>query len=275
MTAALERLPVGLGEAQGLLFDAVAYAGDPANAARLAALVTENGMPAGRRVAIYRDAYRARLVECLLDDYPTVAHLFGETAFRDLCHDYIRDVPPGGSLNFYGARFADYCLHHAPRHARFASELAALEWALVKAVHESDAQTLTPERLAELSIADWETAALVPSPTLTLLTTTYPVNEYLQLLRDGGAPEPPVEPAPSWVVVCRSGLDVWRIDLPGHLGSVFAALVSGNPLTLALSDVTPDPAAQDELAPPTLAIQQAFAQWMRAGCFSAIAPAVC
>lgn len=275
MKAPLERLPVGLGEVQGLLFDAVAHTAEGVNDSRLAALVAENGMPAGRRVAIYREAYRARLVECLLDDYPAVAHLFGETVFRELCHDYIRDVPPGGSLNFYGARFAEYCFHHAPGHARFASELAALEWALVKAVHGSDAQKLTPERLAELSIADWETAALVPSPTLTLLTTTYSVNEYLQLLRDGGAPELPSVPAPSWVVVCRSGLDVWRIDLPRHLGCVFAALVSGKPLSWALTAVAPDPAAEDELAPPTLAIQQAFAQWMRAGCFSAIAPAAC
>ena len=271
MTAAFERLPVGLGEAQMLLFDAVAPTSERASDSRVAKLVAENGMPAERRVAIYRDAYRARLVACLADDYPGVAHLFGTEAFRDLCHDYVRDVPPRGSLNFYGARFAEYCLHHAPRHALFASELARLEWGLVKAVHGSDARQLTSERLAELSMTDWETATLVPSPTLTLLATVYPVNEYLQTLRDGGSPEPPSHPDPSWVVVCRSGIDVWRIGLPRDLGHVFAALLSGKPLALALADVAFEPAAGDELVEPTLVVQQRFAQWMRAGCFSAIA----
>lgn len=271
MKAVLESLPVGLAEAQRLLFDAVAPTSVAANDSRVVALVTENGMPAEQRVAIYRDAYRARLVECLSDDYPGVAHLLGAEAFRDLCHDYIRDVPPGGSLNFYGARFAEHCLHYAPCHAGFASDLAGLEWALVKAVHGSDARKLAPERLAELSMADWETATLVPSPTLTLLATTFRVNEYLQILRDGGAPEPASHPAPGWVVVCRSGLDVWRIDLPRQLAGVFAALLSGMPLASALADVASEPLVADELGDPTLVLQQAFAEWMRAGCFSAIA----
>jgi hypothetical protein len=74
-------------------------------------------------------------------------------------------------------------------------------------------------------------------------------------------------------VVCRAGLDVWRIDLGRQLGTVFAALLSGKPLALALADVAPDPAQGDELVDPTLVLQHAFAQWMRAGCFSAITPA--
>src|SRR5688572_24287524 len=100
-----------------LLFDAIAPTSERASDSRVAEFVAENGMPAGQRVAIYRDAYRARLVECLADDYPGVAYLFGTETFRDLCQHYIRDVPPRGSLNFYGARFAGYCLRHAPRHA--------------------------------------------------------------------------------------------------------------------------------------------------------------
>jgi hypothetical protein len=106
---------------------------------------------------------------------------------------------------------------------------------------------------------------------LTFLATTYRVNEYLQMLRDGGSPEPPSDPVPSWVVVCRSGLDVWRIDLPRQLGRMFTALSTGKPLALALADVASDSAEGDERGVPTLVIQQAFAQWMRAGCFSAVA----
>lgn len=275
MTGALGSLPLGLREVQRSLFDAVtadrAASESLGRDARLSALVAENGLSALRRVAIYRDAYRARLVECLVDDYPAVQALLGEAAFRSLCHDYFRDVPPGISLNDYGAGFAEYCVRHAPCHAPLACELARLEWALVKAVHGSDARKLTPEQLAQLSLGDWETAALVPSPTLTLLATAYPVNAYLQAFRDGRAPEPP-SPTPSWVAVCRSGIDVWRIDLPAHLGRVFARSVSGEPLALTLARVGSD-SLGDDPQPTAAEIQQAFSQWMSAGCFSGIAHA--
>jgi len=266
---AVGSLPIALPDAQRLLFGAVTDPRAAHHAAlepRLAQRVVENGMSAARRVAIYRDGYRARLVECLADDYPAVQHLLGAETFQSLCHDYIRDVAPGISLNGYGARFAEYCCHHAPRHARLANELAELEWALVNAVHASDAQQLTPEQLAAFSRDGWEDAVLVPSPTLSLLSTTYPVNAYLQRFRDGQAIEPP-EPAPSWVVVCRSGIDVWRIDLPSDLGRLFACLASGERLAAALASATfREHAALD----PAATIQQAFSQWMRAGCFSGV-----
>ena len=273
MTGAIDHLPLALGEAQRLLFDAVTDdEAEPGMSveSRLEPLVAENGMSAASRVAIYRDGYRARLVECLADDYPGVQRLLGAEPFRELCHEYIEHVPPEITLNTYGARFAEYCLRHAPRYAMFASELAQLEWALVKAVHGSDARQLAPAALAALSLADWETAALVPSPTLTLLATTYPVNGYLQAFRDDRAPEVPPDPAPSWVVVCRTGIDVWRIDLEAPLGKLFALLVSGEPLAATLACVGTGSFGGDRIDSET-AVRQAFSQWMRAGCFSGIA----
>ncbi|HEU5077200.1 MAG TPA: DNA-binding domain-containing protein [Polyangiaceae bacterium] len=269
MSGALGSLPVPLRDAQRLLFDAVTADDAPnPSESRLGELVAENGLPVQRRVAVYRDGYRARLVECLVDDYPAVQHWLGAEAFRTLCHGYIRDVPPGASLNFYGARFAEYCLGHAAYDRQFAFELAALEWALVRAVHGSDARRLAPEQLAELSLGDWEDTILVPSPTLTLLETAYPVNAYLQAFRDERVPEAP-QPAPSWVVVCRDSVDVWRIDLPAPLGKLFASLVSGQPLAAALASV--ESPASGEVALGGATIQQAFSQWMSAGCFSGLA----
>lgn len=270
MTGTLGSLPLGLVDVQRSLFHAVTAdpLEGPGDGPPVSTLVAENGLSAPSRVAIYRDGYRARLVECLVDDYPAVQALLGEATFRSLCHDYIQDVPPGISLNHYGARFADYCTQFAPRHALLVAELAQLEWALVKAVHGSDVRKLTPEQLAELSLGDWDTAALVPSPTLTLLATAYPVNAYLQAFRDGLAPEPP-SPLPSWVAVCRSGVDVWRIDLPAPLGRLFARSVSGEPLarTFASLEVNTSGGGPEAAA---VEIQAAFSQWMRAGCFSGV-----
>lgn len=275
MKAAIGTLPLGLRDVQRLLFDAVIAS--QAEAARgleprLTALVAGDAVSALRRVSVYRDGYRARLVECLADDYPAVRHLLGQNTFESLCCDYVRDVPPGITLNTYGAAFAEYCCHHAPRHGRLASELAQLEWALVTAIHASDARQLGPEHLAELSLDAWETVRLVPSPTLTLLATVYPVNLYFQALRDDRAPEPP-DPASSSVIVCRSGIDLWRIDLPAHLGKLFERLVAGEPLAKTLASVSSGSFGGDAALDPAAAIRQAFSQWMRAGCFSGITEA--
>lgn len=272
MIGSVGKLPLGLAALQRLLLDAVTAEGEcelNGAAAPLADSIAENGLTALRRVAIYRHGYRARLVECLADDYPAVQHLLGPVPFEELCHDYIRDVPPGVSLNHYGARFADYCREHAPRHAPFAAELAELEWALVKAVHQSDARRLTPAELVALTPADWESASLVPSPTLTLLVTRYPVNAYLQAFRDDRAPAPP-SPLSSWVVVCRNGTDVWRIELPPPIGDLFARLVSGAALGPTLADVSSSPQGNAAATDLASTIQLAFSQWMGAGCFSGI-----
>lgn len=270
MTHTLDARALELCEVQRALFDAVVLDDtDDTNASRseepILRWVADNGLSALRRIGIYRDGYRARLVECLVDDYPAVQALLGEDVFERLCHRYIQELPPGISLNHYGARFAAHCRRAAPSHAPLACELAQLEWALVKAVHGSDARTLRAEQLAELSLADWETAALVPSPTLTLLETVYPVNAYFQAFRDGCSPEPP-QPQPGWVAVCRSGFDVWRIALPDHLGSLLARSISGEPLARTLANA----ASSSGQGVDPGELQQAFAQWMRAGCYAGI-----
>jgi len=271
MTGSVDSLPFGLRDTQQLLFDAVTIAdesGQSGAAAQLSELIAANGLGALRRVAIYRSAYRARLVECLADDYPATQYLLGHAAFAGLCREYIHEVPPGVTLNDYGARFAEYCLQHAPEHASLASELAQLEWALVTAVHQSDARKLAPAELAALTPADWDSASLLPSPTLTLVATRYPVNGFLQAFRDDRAPPPP-SPAPSWVVVCRDGIDVWRIELLPELAPLFARLVAGEPLAAALASMSSSAPDADAVETESM-IQQAFSQWMRAGCFSGI-----
>lgn len=263
-----ETLPLGLVATQAAFFARVTR-GEPKHdsgneaAAELLPLRPE-------RVAVYQNGYRARLVECLADDYPAVCHLLGELHFEQLCHGYLGAHPPGPSLNDFGANFAQYLAARGDEQDAFAAELAQLEWALVRAVHASDVQQLSPDRLAALTPEAWQTARLVPSRTLTLLGTRFPVNAYLQTFREGGSPEIPGRPSPSWVVVCRRGFDVWRLDLGDEMGRLMAALVDGRPLAAALDVLTP-PSTEAETAARESRLQQAFQQWVSAGCFADIA----
>src|SRR6187549_3956387 len=42
------------------------------------------GLSASQRLDIYRQSYMARLIECLIDDYPAVQYALGEAAFTEL-----------------------------------------------------------------------------------------------------------------------------------------------------------------------------------------------
>ncbi len=64
---------------------------------------------AEQRLAIYIDAYRLRLLECLKADHPGLARLLGDALFTQLAEAYIRAAPPKEhSLYALGAGFPGF-----------------------------------------------------------------------------------------------------------------------------------------------------------------------
>jgi hypothetical protein len=230
----------------------------------LAQRVVGGRLGPAERVAVYRHGYVARLVECLADDYPALQHALGSEPFAELCRDFIGRHPPRSpSLNYYGAPLARYCARRGERWAHFAAELAQLEWALVEAIHESEGERLDSAALARLSPRDWTQARLLPSPSLRLLSTRYPVGSYYQAFREGEALTERFPAAePSALAVCRRGADVWRVRIEPELLPLLSSLVSGTPLLAALE------AAAAAARPEQL--QRAFRDWVACGMFSAV-----
>lgn len=74
------------------------------------ALVTPGPrLGAAERVEIYRDGYRARLVECLADDYAAVRSAIGADAFEAAARGYIDAYPSRSpSLNAFGRAMPDF-----------------------------------------------------------------------------------------------------------------------------------------------------------------------
>lgn len=116
---------------------------------------------------IYHHAYRARLVEALRGDYPTVHHWLGDDEFEALAHAYLRAHPSAHfSLRWLGARLADFIESWlVPEQAAPLAELARLEWAFTLAFDAADGESLTLERMARLSAGEWPELrlALLPS----------------------------------------------------------------------------------------------------------------
>lgn len=209
------------------------------------------------RFAVYHHAYRARLVECLQDDYPVLEHALGQLQFANLCHGYLAAHPSRSfSLNRFGAGLPAYASQHAPQPAGFFADLSRLEWALVEAVHAEAGPGLSLERVGALAPEDWERARLIPSASLSLHRFHYPVNEYFRAIKERGeAPLP--APRATATAVCRKDLQIWRVDLAPAAASALDALMRGETLLHALTSANAEPAD----------VSAWFRTWMECGFF--------
>ena len=224
------------------------------------------------RLEIYRYAYRARLVECLADDYPALQIALGGERFEELCHEYIERHPSSApSLNYFGRHMASFCLSEAREPfplRRFAADLAALEWALVEVLHARVADALSPAELAAIPAERWPDARLPPSPAVRVLRSEYPVNAFFQAFKTGAEPSIP-EQARSMVAVYRTDMTLWRMDLTPAMTTLLEGLFSGETLGEALGKLEQG-LSEAEAAEAERSVMVWFREWVAAGFFARV-----
>jgi hypothetical protein len=237
-------------------------------------LTSGPSLTAAERLAIYRDGYRARLVECLADDYPILRHALGPGAFEELCSAYVDRHPSRSpSLNAFGRSMEAFVRGEGEAEARselavpraFAGDLAALEWSIVEVIHAPASEPLTLENLQGVPADAWAGARLVANTAIVLRRFEYPVNAYFQQVRDGQQPPIPAA-APSATVVYRSGPSVWRMDLTPPMFAVLSALVAAEPLATALGRAEEHMAGEDPAAVGDR-VSHWFREWIASGLF--------
>ena len=118
-------------------------------------------------LAIYHNAYRARLQEVLRHDFSAIRYWLGDDEFAALADAYVRRYPSAHySLRWLGARFAAFILEHlVPQHSAPLAELARLEWAFTLAFDAPEGEPLSLAELAGLAPEAWPglRVELVPS----------------------------------------------------------------------------------------------------------------
>lgn len=137
------------------------------NPALRVSLLGSAALSAEQGLAIYHNAYRARLLEALRGDYPAVHAWLGDEEFDALALAYL-DAHPSQhfSLRWLGAQLADFIDGYlVPAQAAPLSELARLEWAFTLAFDAPDGLPLSLMQMAELPAEDWPTlqVRLLPS----------------------------------------------------------------------------------------------------------------
>jgi hypothetical protein len=126
---------------------------------------------AARRLGVYADAYRLRLVEALAKDYPALRGLLGEAGFDRMMRAYVAARPSRhANLRWYGSDLARYLSRSRPwRRRPLLAELARFEWALGLAFDSRDAPLTTAEEVARIPPAKWPGMRLRLNPSVQLV----------------------------------------------------------------------------------------------------------
>jgi hypothetical protein len=151
-------------------------------------------LTATERMAIYHDAYFARFVECLQNDFPIFRKAVGDDAFRQFALQYIAMQPSRGyTLGRFGDGFVDFLRETCPAcegidasgadWPEFLIELARFERIIAEVfdgpgiedrsgLDAASLRTLAPRELSQLRF--------IGAPCLRLLQTQFAVHDWVR-----------------------------------------------------------------------------------------------
>lgn len=200
------------------------------------------------RLAIYGYAYYARLLECLREEFPVLAHALGEEVFDAFAAEYLERFPSRSYTLFQlGVNFPRFLAEtrpdlddidrDGPSWPDFLIDLATLERTFGEVfdgpgmerqplLDANQLQALAPERL-------WE-GRLVGVPCLRLLVLSYPVHHYFTAVRRQEDAELP-EPAETYLAVTRQRFVVRHYELSRPAYQLLHALLAGESVGQAIS----------------------------------------
>lgn len=117
-----------------------------------------------RRLGVYHDAYRLRLIEVLGNDFPVLKAQLGTEAFDALAADYLAAHPSRRpSVRHFGGAFSEWLREQSAQPPQ-CSELAAFEWAQGEVFDAADADVVLLADIAALAPQAWPELRLQLQP---------------------------------------------------------------------------------------------------------------
>jgi hypothetical protein len=236
------------------------------------------------RLEVYANAYYARLLECLRDEFPALLLAAGEEVFDGLVFGYLQSYPSQSyTLSELSRQFAQYLEETRPRDADdesgtpswpdFMIDLVRLERCYSEIFDGPGAERLTllrGEDLRDLAPDAWVGARLICVPCLRLLSLRYPVHEYATAVREKQDPDLP-EPESTWLAVSRINYVVRRWTLTRVQFELLEALIAGETVGSAIERAAKLAVESGESVNRLAGnLRDWFAEWSAAGFFRAL-----
>lgn len=242
-------------------------------------------LTAAERLAIYANAYYARLLECLGAFYPVLKTALGEDVFDSFAFEYLQRYPSRSyTLDHLGEKFARFLDETRPDREEegapgeadwpdFLIDLATLEWNLGQVFDGPGVEfqtLLTAEALQSLPAERFGEARLMPVPCLRLLAFRYPVNAYYTAARaaEEGEELPVPDPAPELVALSRREFVVRRYPLSAPQHALLEKILAGAPVGEAIAAAAEASGLDDDALAADL--QSWFRFWVAEGFFQSI-----
>ena len=237
-------------------------------------------LTAVERLSIYGNAYYARLLECMREEFPVTAHCLGDETFDAFAVAYLQKYPSKSyTLCELGARFPQFLVETRPEREEgepainwpeFLADLATFEWTFnevfdgpgvegKEVLDEAQIRAVPPDR--------WPDARLVPIPCLRLLELRFPVQDYHAEVREENSPTVPAA-APTYLALARRRYVVRHSVLTEAEYRLLSALAAGRSVGEAIEEVARSPGADVEHLAKNL--HDWFRRWAALGFFRSV-----
>jgi Putative DNA-binding domain len=175
-------------------------------------IVNDKKVGVKKRLGIYCDAYRLRIIEALSNTYPILKALLGDDLFEKTARSYI-DIYPSTyrNMRWVGDQMHEH-LQKTLLQYPIAAEMAAFEWGLGLAFDAEDAPILGLQDLAAIPPENWADLHFQFHPSMQLFRFKWNVLRVWQALNVG-------KKAPK-VAQMNEPCLIWRKDLNSHYRSL-------------------------------------------------------
>ncbi|QDT93540.1 HvfC/BufC N-terminal domain-containing protein [Gimesia algae] len=200
------------------------------------------------RIGIYANAYYARLLECLSEEYAALVAAMGTAAFGAFSMQYLQKYPPASyTLGELGARFPRFMEESRPEPQSnagtpdwtdFLIELATLERVYSEVFDGPGIEKqalLTAETLNTVTPEVWPDLVLQLAPCFRLLKLQFPVQEFITSTKRGETPAIP-DPKTTCLAITRRDYIVRRAAISEAEFFLLSRLQQGKKVGEAIHD---------------------------------------
>ncbi|MBC7697632.1 MAG: putative DNA-binding domain-containing protein [Bacteroidia bacterium] len=177
-------------------------------------IINDAKVGVNRRLAIYFDAYRLRIIEALATAYPKLKALLGDDLFNRIAREYIDDFPSTyQNMRWVGGNMREHLLYSIPEHP-IAAEMAVFEWSLSLAFDAEDVAELRLQDLAEIPLEHWNALQLKFQPAIQIVRLRWNIIPIWKALDADEAPPALLQDSiyTSWLI--------WRRDFSSQFRSM-------------------------------------------------------
>ena len=228
-------------------------------------IVNDKKVGVKKRLGIYADGYRLRIIEALSSAYPILKAWLGDDLFDKTARSYIDQYPSTyRNMRWVGDVMCEHLTKTLPMHP-LAAEIAQFEWALSLAFDAEDAPILSLQDLAAIAPESWGELRFKFHPAVQLLSPKYNVLLVWQGLNSDETPPKATQ--------INEPCVVWRKELNSHYRSLehteYAAMqsvilgISFGELCESLQENT----SEDEA---TMQAAQYLSGWLNGGLITAM-----